>query len=107
MTSQGRPIRSDGYRPSAGAETAPSSVVRTRTAVLEHGRVTLKLRRPASGLNVVRRQRVRQQLQVLRFTLPDKDAVDRWLAHEPLRFEAPRLHLEIRRDVDELWDGAR
>lgn len=108
MTSRSRPIQPGRRRlPSTEAETPLSSAVRTRTAVSEQGRLTLKLRRTAQGLTVERRRLVRQQLQVLRFTLPDKDAVERWLAHEPIRFEAPRLHLEIRRDADELWDGTR
>ena len=62
------------------------------------------LQRVAGGLYVEREDIPRlgpQTLQSLQFMAPD--SFHDWCDNDPVRFEHPRLHIDLKREGDELW----
>lgn len=69
-----------------------------------HGELRFRLQRHQGGLYVEREEhprRGRPCVQSFRFS--DARDFERWCADDPVRFEYPLLHIDLKRDAAELW----
>lgn len=72
------------------------------------GTLAFAVIRTASGLLIERRHWPAAGLRVAQtMTFDDVTDFDRWCDTEPLRFEEPQLHAQLRREAHEVLDGER
>jgi len=78
--------------------------VRSLNATGRHGEVRFFLQRVAGGLYVEREEIPRRGLRTMQ-SVHFIDAVEfnRWCDGDPIRFEHPLLHVNLKRDGDDLW----
>ena len=92
----------------AASENAASSIHQRALSARSHrGEVRFFLQRVAGGLYVEREDVPRLGLrsnQSLQFA--DADGFRRWCDDDPVRFEHPTLHIDLKRQGDELWSVA-
>ena len=70
----------------------------------QHGFVQFFLQRVAGGLYVEREDIPGQGLRVMQLVqFADADSFDQWCDDDPLRFEHPLLHVQLKREGDALW----
>lgn len=70
----------------------------------QRGELWFRLQRLPGGLYVEREEIPRRgirHLQSLHFRQPGD--FERWCGNDPVRFEHPRLHVDLQRDADRLW----
>ena len=85
-------------------EPAPADDIRSLKATGQKGEVSFFLQRVAGGLYVEREEIPRRGLrtvQSVHFT--DPAAFNRWCEGDPVRFEHPLLHVNLKRDAEALW----
>ena len=88
--------------------TAPSreapAGARTLSAEGRRGEVRFFLQRVAGGLYVEREEIPRRGLRTQQSVqFADAEHFERWCDNDPIRFEHPLLHVNLKRDADELW----
>jgi hypothetical protein len=84
-------------------EAAPSSA-RTLCADGRRGEVRFFLQRVAGGLYVEREDIPRRGLRTQQSVqFADAEHFRRWCDNDPIRFEHPLLHVNLKRDADDLW----
>lgn len=83
--------------------TAPNST-RTLSAEGRRGEVRFYLQRVAGGLYVEREEIPRRGLRTQQSVqFADAEHFQRWCDNDPIRFEHPLLHGNLKRDADALW----
>ena len=86
---------------------AASKGARTLSAEGRRGEVRFFLQRVAGGLYVEREEIPRRGLRTQQSVqFADAEHFKRWCDNDPIRFEHPLLHVNLKRDADELWRGA-
>jgi hypothetical protein len=107
MSRPRRPAASQPTRraPAAAREDASSRFPQRELSARGHrGEVKFFLQRIAGGLYVEREDIPRLGLrsnQSLQFA--DADGFRHWCDEDPIRFEHPTLHIDLKRQGDELW----
>ena len=90
--------------PAAGCESAASQRARSLQAQGREGDIRFYLERVAGGLYVEREEIPRRGLQTSQSAhFNDADSFRRWCDDDPVRFEHPVLHVQLKRDADDLW----
>ena len=97
---------SEDLRPRQGAQsgrtdpaTAPAGA-RALHARSPQGEVWFRLQRHQGGLYVEREEIPRQGLRCLQsMYFREPDDFERWCEDDPVRFEHPRLHIDLKRDA--------
>lgn len=91
-------------RAQAGARTDPQR----RRAISAEGRTGLvgfHLQRTAGGLYVEREDIPRRGLRTVQsLAFSDPASFERWCDGDPIRFDLPLLHAQLKRAGGELWD---
>ena len=88
----------------AETDRGDQQYARTVSATGRRGEIRFFLQRVAGGLYVEREEIPRRGLrtqQSVQFT--DAEHFKRWCDNDPIRFEHPLLHVNLKRDADELW----
>lgn len=91
----------------ASEDAVSGSRQRVLSARAHRGEVRFFLQRVAGGLYVEREDAPRLGLrsnQSLQFA--DADEFRQWCDDDPVRFEHPTLHIDLKRQGDELWSMA-
>jgi len=81
---------------------AASADARTLSADGRRGEVRFFLQRVAGGLYVEREEIPRRGLRTQQ-SVQFAEHFERWCDNDPIRFEHPLLHVNLKRDADELW----
>ncbi len=88
----------------AATNGAASKSARTLSAEGRRGEVRFFLQRVAGGLYVEREEVPRRGLRTQQSVqFADAEHFRRWCDNDPIRFEHPLLHVNLKRDADELW----
>ena len=83
--------------------TTPNNT-RTLSAEGRRGEVRFFLQRVAGGLYVEREEIPRRGLRTQQSVeFSGAEHFKRWCDNDPIRFEHPLLHVNLKRDADELW----
>lgn len=108
MTHSPRPMPSRAVRRLGDAppdELAMNSHSRALSAKNPRGEMRLFLQRVVGGLYVEREDIPRSGLQSLQsIQFVDADRFHEWCDNDSVRFEHPLLHVELKRQGNELWD---
>ena len=98
------PPRPTNRRAAAGSRT---DAMRRREVSAEGraGSVQFHLQRTAGGLYVEREDNPRRGLRTVQsLAFSDPPSFERWCDGDPIRFEHPLLHAQLKRAGSELWD---
>lgn len=92
------------------APAGPRTDAMRRRAISAEGRtgsVEFHLQRTAGGLYVEREDIPRRGLRTIQsIAFGDPGSFERWCDGDPIRFEHPLLHAQLKRAGGELWDVA-
>jgi hypothetical protein len=98
----------DSHRPASGqAQAGPRVDPQRRRAIRAEGRagsVEFHLQRIAGGLYVEREDIPRRGLRTIQsIAFSDPGSFERWCDSDPIRFDQPLLHTQLKRAGGELW----
>ena len=87
-----------------GRDGAAAKNARSLHAQGRQGEIRFYLERVAGGLYVEREEIPRRGLQTSQSAhFNDADSFRRWCDDDPVRFAHPVLHVQLKRDADDLW----
>ena len=90
--------------PARGGESAASTRARSLRAQGRAGEIRFYLERVAGGIYVEREEIPKRGLQTSQSAhFNDAESFRRWCDDDPVRFEHPVLHVQLKRDADDLW----
>ena len=88
--------------------TAAATATRTLSALGRRGETRFFLQRVAGGLYVEREEIPRRGLRTWQsIEFADAQRFSTWCDADPVRFEYPLLHVQLRREADALWHDHR
>jgi hypothetical protein len=88
----------------ASAAALPSQSRNRTVAATTDGEVSVTLHRCASGVLLELEERRSDGSRIIVVTaFTQSNSLDAWCADDPLRFDAPMLHQQVRRHAADLW----